>query len=209
MHGLLVPLEFIDLVDASTLALRFASYALRTALTEYRRSGLPGQCIVNVPAALLADPGLLPVVEDALADAGPGTAALTLEVMEHDLVPVVHHVVETATALRAAEVRLAVDGFGVGAASLDYLERLPVGEVKIGRRVIAGIDVDPARQRAVAAMVEVAGLRDTAVVAVGVETPAEVETCYRLGVRGLQGYALGAPALLADWSDRFVSGGDG
>ena len=54
---------------------------------------------------------------------------------EPDLVPVVHHVEETVERLRGAGVLLAVDGFGVGAASLDYLERLAVGTVKVGRIV--------------------------------------------------------------------------
>ena len=46
--------------------------------------------------------------------------------------------------LRAQGVRIAVDDFGTGYASLSYLRRLSVDMVKIDRSFIAGVGESPA-----------------------------------------------------------------
>jgi EAL domain-containing protein (putative c-di-GMP-specific phosphodiesterase class I) len=96
----------------------------------------------------------------------------------------------TATLRRLADmgVRLAVDDFGTGYASLSYLRRLPFHEVKIDRSFVQGMatnDDDLAIVRAIVGLAKHFGLVS---VAEGVETERTVNLLEELGCRVGQGF---------------------
>jgi EAL domain-containing protein (putative c-di-GMP-specific phosphodiesterase class I) len=85
-------------------------------------------------------------------------------------------------------VRLAVDDFGTGYASLSYLRRLPFHEVKIDRSFVQGMatnDDDLAIVRAIVGLAKHFGLVS---VAEGVETERTVNLLEELGCRVGQGF---------------------
>jgi hypothetical protein len=90
-------------------------------------------------------------------------------------------------------VEIAVDDFGTGHASLAYLRRLPITELKVDRvfvRNIANDDQDAAIVAATVALAQTLGLR---VVAEGVEDAAALERLRELGCDRAQGYHLCRP----------------
>jgi EAL domain-containing protein (putative c-di-GMP-specific phosphodiesterase class I) len=96
--------------------------------------------------------------------------------------------------LKALGVSIAMDDFGVGYASLGYLERLPIDSLKIDRSLVYGVADDARKQRVVAtvlALSETLGLR---VIAEGIELPEDAEKLMALGCRFGQGYLFARPA---------------
>ena len=88
---------------------------------------------VNVSARQLAHGDLIPIVADALERTGMEPSHLCLEVTESVLVEDPAASAKTFAALKRLGVKIAVDDFGTGYASLDYLRRFPLDCVKIDR----------------------------------------------------------------------------
>lgn len=198
-YGLLSPAEFIDLVETSTLILPFTAYVLREALVNYSASGLPGPCSVNVPPALLSDPGFIPTVRQVLTDTGTEPSRLCIEVTERGLMRVAEHVSRATAQLHELGCHVAMDDFGSGSTSLAHLARLGFDSLKVDRQIIDGIDADPINQAVLEGIVRIAGAAGLLVIAEGVETDAERSVAIELGCHGLQGYLLDRPGPIDGW----------
>jgi EAL domain-containing protein (putative c-di-GMP-specific phosphodiesterase class I) len=105
-------------------------------------------------------------------------------------------------ALREAGLRIELDDFGTGAASIAQAVRLGVHRIKIDRSFVAGIERDAHRLRAVAAIVDLAARLDVETLAEGVESPDQARALAEIGCGHLQGYAVARPMPLdmaTDW----------
>lgn len=118
---------------------------------------------------------------------------LVLEITEHDRVV---DYAKLCDAVRDLDVpvRIAVDDAGAGFASLRHILELEPEVVKLDRAIVAGIDLDPARQALVAGMVHFANGIGALLVGEGIETAEERDTLIRLGAGAGQGFLLGRPA---------------
>ncbi|HSD27847.1 MAG TPA: EAL domain-containing protein, partial [Vicinamibacteria bacterium] len=101
--------------------------------------------------------------------------------------------VETLRALRSVGVHLSIDGFGAGFSSLAHLRRLPVDTLKIDLSFVRGATTDPDDASIVTAVIAVAHSLGLRVVALGVETEAQVALLRSLGCDEVQGYLWSPP----------------
>jgi EAL domain-containing protein (putative c-di-GMP-specific phosphodiesterase class I) len=145
---------------------------------------------VNLSARALAPD--LPGFMTELVRAHPGTR-LEIELTETTMLRGTAESVAILDSLAALGFRLAVDDFGTGYASLAYLKRLPVQEIKIDRAFVTTMDSDPDDRAIVHAILDLARRLGLDVVAEGVETAAVLEELRALGCRFAQGYAVGRP----------------
>jgi EAL domain-containing protein (putative c-di-GMP-specific phosphodiesterase class I) len=95
--------------------------------------------------------------------------------------------------LRETGVKLAVDDFGTGYASLAYLSELPVDEIKIDRSFVMAMDRDVQYARIVRSTIDLGRNLALSVVAEGVETGAVWSQLADLGCHSAQGYFLARP----------------
>ncbi|OZI60944.1 EAL domain-containing protein [Bordetella genomosp. 11] len=120
---------------------------------------------------------------------------VVIELSEHDtLHPDVRTLTEMLRTLRAHGVRLALDDYGVGHASLQLWSEAQPDLVKIDRYFFHGIAQDERRQKLVRAVLSVAQCLGTPTVAEGVETAEDLAMVRDLGIRYAQGWFLGYPA---------------
>jgi EAL domain-containing protein (putative c-di-GMP-specific phosphodiesterase class I) len=157
---------------------------------------------VNLSSRQLMDPELTGRVRAAIEAHGLDEGQLWMEITETAALLDLHGVADVLTELRAAGVCLALDDFGAGYSTLNWLRHLPVDGVKIDRSFVAGVaPVDAAVCAAVIAIGEQLGL---SVVAEGVETPEE-RRLSDLGCPLVQGYLYAKPAPLdvvrQQWAD--------
>jgi EAL domain-containing protein (putative c-di-GMP-specific phosphodiesterase class I) len=141
---------------------------------------------------------------DEIAAAGMDPARVTVEITESALLVDHSAVSERLARLREAGIRVAVDDFGTGYASLAYLTTLPLDTIKIDRGLIADI-VGGSRDRIVVkAMIRLARELDLKVVVEGVESTAQLALLAEWGCDLYQGF-LGAGALTHEELTRFVA----
>lgn len=99
-------------------------------------------------------------------------------------------------------VPLAVDDFGTGFSNLNYLNRFPVGRLKIDRSFVQGMLHDSGTAEVTQAIVHLGHALGMKVVAEGVETHQEEDMLRRQGCDEIQGYLYSRPLSprdLAQW----------
>jgi len=198
--GLLRPARFIPLAEESgviaDLGWWLADQAVRAlvALRSTFASTTNFFVAINVSGRQLNDDRLARDLERVLELHGVDPASLVVELTETALLAGDDGV---EALLRVADLgcRLAIDDFGAGFASLDYLSRLPVAWVKLHPSFIRRID-EPRVATLVPAILELCRTLGVDVSAEGIESSRQLRRIRDLGVGTGQGYVLGRPAAL-------------
>jgi EAL domain-containing protein (putative c-di-GMP-specific phosphodiesterase class I) len=141
---------------------------------------------------------------DEINAAGIDPRRITAEITESVLLVDQEAVAGRLTRLRDAGVRIAVDDFGTGYASLAYLTSLPLDAIKIDRGLVADLVGGERDRIVVRALIHLARELDLSVVVEGVETAAQLALIAEWGCDLYQGF-LGAGALTHDELTRFVT----
>jgi EAL domain-containing protein (putative c-di-GMP-specific phosphodiesterase class I) len=159
---------------------------------------------INVLPADLCRPGYEEWLLDEIAAAGIDPARITAEITESALLVDQDAVATRLTRLRDAGIRIAVDDFGTGYASLAYLTSLPLDAIKIDRGLIADLVGGERDRIVVKAMIHLARELGLGVVVEGVETTGQLALLAEWGCDLYQGF-LGAGALTHEELLRFVT----
>src|SRR5215207_760773 len=171
-HGVIAPLRFIPLAERNGLIIPIGAWVLHEACQQLAAWGQDRLSVaVNVSARQLASGDFVETVRSALEGAGVEPARLCLEITETAVMADLGTMGETLRTLKDIGVRLAVDDFGVGHASLRQLrELLPVDTLKIDKSFVDGITTDADDAAIVEGVVRLAHSLGLQAVAEGVET---------------------------------------
>lgn len=142
----------------------------------------------SVPAT-----GLIKTVNELAGQHGVPLDLISLELSERQSFDLSPATLNELHEVSAAGVKLVLDDFGVGFASLETLTSLPISGVKLDRR-FTGQVIDGEREPAVVkAMISMAADAGLEVIAEGVETQTQCDRLVRLGCRLGQGYLFALP----------------
>ena len=141
---------------------------------------------------------------DEISAADMDPSRVTAEITESALLVDQEAVAERLNRLREAGLRIAVDDFGTGYASLAYLTTLPLDAIKIDRGLVADLVGGERDRIVVKALIHLARELELKVVVEGVETAAQLALIAEWGCDLYQGF-LGAGALTHEELTRFVA----
>ncbi|MFD1611718.1 EAL domain-containing protein [Sphingomonas tabacisoli] len=199
--GPLTPDQFIPVAEAHGKIAPLTYFVLEQSLKDLaalRASGHELGVSVNLSPQMLQESDLVERVSSALARHDVPARELTLEITETgDLLSVPGNI-ERMQQLVATGVKLSIDDYGTGKATLEYLARLPSHEVKIDRTFITDLDRNQQNLILVRATLDMAHKLGRHVVAEGVENEAVMQVLRRLGCDIAQGYLLSKPIPYAD-----------
>lgn len=198
-HGLVAPLEFLDVAEETGLIVPLGAWVLKEACVQAaswvsESAGSPPLSVsVNLSARQLADPALVETVDRALSSSGLDPSLLVLEITESVLMDNRDHAVQVLRALSERGVKIGIDDFGTGQSSLGYLKTLPVHTLKIDRSFIDGLGTEPEDSAIVAAVVDLGHALGLTVTAEGIETPVQLSELQALGCDLGQGFYFARP----------------
>jgi diguanylate cyclase (GGDEF)-like protein len=198
-RGAISPSEFIPVAEESGLIVPLGRWALEAALETLsgwdRLVGrtLPFVVSVNLSPIQIARDDIAGAVESALGRHGLSGKRLALELTESAIIQDPARATKVLEALKALDVRVAMDDFGTGYTSLAYLQRLPIDVLKIDRSFVTGMLADGDSTAIVRAILSLADALGMETIAEGIESRALARALRELGCSHGQGYHFAAP----------------
>lgn len=201
-HGRLVPPnQFLPVAEQSGLIREIGDEVMRRACAEIR-PWLAGDAAysvaVNVSGLQFQNRDFATDVLAIVASTGVDPRQLVLELTESVFFESDSDVLRQLRQLREAGVRIAMDDFGTGYASLGRLKELPLDKVKIDRSFVAMIKTGQEQLPFFGTMINAAHALGLKVTAEGIETPAQARYLMDRGCDSLQGYLFAKPAPASD-----------
>ena len=142
-RGLIAPDAFIPVAESTGLIRDIGAWVLHAACREAAAWRDPVGVAVNVAPMQLAQSDFVELVRDALMVSGLPAARLELEVTEASMIADHEQLRAVMIELKALGVRVAMDDYGAGYASLAALRSFPFDKIKIDRGFIESLGRDP------------------------------------------------------------------
>jgi EAL domain-containing protein (putative c-di-GMP-specific phosphodiesterase class I) len=192
----IAPREFLGAAEESGLIVPLGEWVLRQACMQgaaWRRAPWDVGVAVNLSARQITAPGFTTRVAAILAETGLPSTALTVEVNERILVEEDGLIADRLAELHQMGVRMAIDDFGIGYASLAYLRQLPLDIIKIDPSFVAGLGHDDTLTLLTRTVVQVGRELGLRVIAEGIEQPRQLSALREMGCDYGQGFLIARP----------------
>jgi diguanylate cyclase (GGDEF)-like protein len=196
-HGLVEPAQFVPIAEACGLIVPIGRWVIHEACRQaqaWQTAGLPQLPVsVNVSAVEFRSQGFLEHIRAMLKETGLDPRYLELELTESMLMAPREATTVALRTLKHIGVQLAIDDFGVGYSSLNYLSHFPIDALKVDQSFVQGITSRPSGEAIVRAVIGVGKSLKYRVIAEGVETRAQLAFLQAENCREGQGYYFSRP----------------
>ena len=195
-RGVVAPDSFIPVAEESGLIVPIGRWVLDEACRQaaaWAERGIPIDVSVNVSAYQLGRRDFAEDVRRAIGRSGVEPSSLTLELTETTVMRHLPAACERLEEVKALGVRVAIDDFGTGYASLSYLQRIPVDVLKVDKSFVAALSEGGQSRALLQAILGVGRALSLAVVAEGIEEPAQLSALEEIGCELAQGLFMAKP----------------
>jgi diguanylate cyclase (GGDEF)-like protein len=186
--------EFITVAEECGLIGDLSDQLLRLACAEAARWPAEMTLTFNLSAKQLRDPGLKDRLLAVLDEAGVDPRRLELDIKESALLSHGEVAQSVIAQLRDAGMRVALDDFGMGYATLSQLLTIEIDKIKIDRVFIERLGKDPHSDVIVRVTIGLAQGLGLTTIAEGIETAEQLAALRAAGCVQGQGYLFGLAA---------------
>jgi diguanylate cyclase (GGDEF)-like protein len=190
-QGMLRPASFMNAMADAGLCMAISDWALDRI--QALRPTPDAVLSINLSARLLHDDDFARRMLERLDEGRLSGDRLILEISEDSLETDLRAAVRVLQELKQRGVRIALDDFGAGQASLSHLRRFQFDYIKIDKSFVAGVGSDHNDEKLIQAIIRLAHALDMEVVAEGVETEQQRGFLHAEGCDYIQGYLVGMP----------------
>ena len=201
-QGLMMPLDFLQVLEESALILPVGAWVLATAVEQARcwlQEGRKLTVSVSLSARQFYQRDIARNFGAALAAAGVPGHCIELEIAAGILIDRNYNCAQILQQFRQLGMTICISDFGTGEASLNLLKRFPADAVKIEKCFVDDLTSDggegASMTRAIVAMARTLGLRT---IASGVESAGQLALLGEMGCDEAFGYLLGRAVAPAD-----------
>ncbi len=200
-QGVVTPGVFIDIAEQTGLVVPIGEWVLRSACEHL--SQLDGALViaVNVSPRQFSDPDFVENLKQILLETGASPKRLKLEITENLAMANIAHTIVTMNRLKRLGISFSIDDFGTGYSSLNYLNRLPVDELKIDQSFVRNVSTLADHAIIVDTIIVMARQLNLKIVAEGIETEAELEYLKSRQCKYFQGYLFARPVPFDQFSE--------
>ena len=203
--GLLRPGDFLQGANEAGLTDAIDRWVLQQACqdaADWHAMGLPPVRLgINLSPRILGSGQALDLVTETLAVTGLEPTLLELELTEGDLVEDLDAAGEMLGSLRQLGVAIAIDDFGMGYSSLNYVKSFPVDRLKIDQSFVRDLVSEGQDAAIVHAIIALGHSLGLSIVAEGVETVGQLSLLMNDGCDEIQGYYFSEPLPRGELED--------
>ena len=157
-------------------------------------------CFINLSGSSLADEDFLEFVQHCFQTFAVPEQKICFEVTETEAITNLARAIIFMNSLKEQGCSFALDDFGSGLSSFTYLKTLPVDYLKIDGTFVKEISQSDVDMAVVRSINDVGKAMDKKIIAEFVETPELFRKVREIGVDYVQGYALGHPEPIDNFS---------
>lgn len=158
-----------------------------------REGERPLSVSVNVRWETIASPTFPEFMWGLLTEYGIGAELLSIEIREAEAIERAAELTRPLAALHQMGVKVTLDDFGAATDAVADLGRLSVEAVKLDRRLVRDVVLDPESRSRATALLRLARALGLTTAAVGIETTAQAELLRGAGCEILQGFRFHRP----------------
>jgi diguanylate cyclase (GGDEF)-like protein len=185
--------RFIEYAEKAGVIHRLDIMVMEQALHAVAAAGFDGYVFLNLSPRALALSDFLASLKQTVAASGVSPGRIVFEITERETIKNIAVLERLVAELKLEGYKLAIDDFGSGFSSFQYLRNLPVDFLKIEGDFVANI-LDSHRDRAfVETIWKLAADLGIRVIAEHVESREVLEELRAIGVEFAQGYFTGRP----------------
>jgi EAL domain-containing protein (putative c-di-GMP-specific phosphodiesterase class I) len=198
-RGLVPPGDFIPIAEDTGLIVPLGQWVLHEATRHGRElherfpMEPPLTMSVNLSARQLQRPEIVREVQEALEISRFDPGSLILEITETVMMDDMDMAIARMHELKALGIKLAVDDFGSGYSSLNYIRHFPIDVLKVDKSFIDVVSDHSDQAQVTAKIIELAGILQLCPVAEGIERPEQLEELLNLRCELGQGYLFARP----------------
>jgi EAL domain-containing protein (putative c-di-GMP-specific phosphodiesterase class I)/CHASE2 domain-containing sensor protein len=200
--------EFVAAAEQHNRIGKLTDFVLEKAVgaaVQINKRGVDFEIAVNLSARSLSDKGFTLRLSALLARHGLSPRNLTLELTETAALAGSGEGLDMITRLRDFGINIAIDDYGTGLSTLDYLKKIPANEIKIDQSFVRGIADNRSDRLMVQSTISLAHSLGRRVVAEGVEQKDVLDLLIEMECDVAQGFAIGRPMSLDALSKRIAS----
>ena len=206
--GPIAAAEFVAAAEQNDRIGKLTTFVLDRALAaaaQLSKGGRDFDMSVNLSGRLLGDKALVGRIAILLERHGLDPSRLTLELTETAAIAGSGEALDMLTQLRELGVNISIDDYGTGLSTLEYLKRVPAGEIKIDQSFVRGMVDNRSERLMVSSTIALAHSLGRRIVAEGVETREALELLAEMECDIAQGFITGRPMTLDALRRRLAS----
>lgn len=195
-NKIITPGAFIGIAERFGMIREIDHWVVANAIREQGRRALMGKSVsltINLSGRHFGGDDILEVIEKATRDASAEPKSIIFEVTETAAVKNFNQARDFIQKLHERGYRFALDDFGAGFASFDYLKHIPVDYIKIDGSFVRNLHCDNNDRIFVSAISDMARSLEVQAIAEFVETPQTWKVLKELQVPLGQGYLFAKP----------------
>lgn len=188
---LILPGEFISTLEKSPYLSKFEFLCFKENIDKIKEWEIP--ISINISSQSFKTLGSLELLNYFKDSLSQYPYFLELEITEHTLAENIERAKKILESIKSFQVKIALDDFGIGYSSLNYLKDFPIDIIKIDISFIRNMVRDIKTYYIVENIINLAHLLNMKVVAEGVEMKEQIELLKKLKCDYVQGFLLSQP----------------
>lgn len=193
IHGFVSPDYFIDLAERLGHIVALDHWVIDAVFSQQIKWNEQQIVSINISAHTFESDDFITYIQSKIDAYGINPHKIQLELTERVLIKNIHATIEKLNALRDLGLKIALDDFGIGYSSLNYLVQLPLDSLKIDKSFINEITINPQKKMIVKTIIDMGHSLGLTTIAEGIENEETQVLLRSINCQIGQGYYFSKP----------------
>jgi len=202
------PNEFIPVAEKSRLIIDIGRWVIQESVKQLSLwnvdRAVPLTMAVNLSSVQVTDTELVAFILHMLKRYNVDAALIEFELTETALITEPKHTAVILQGISDLGCKVSLDDFGTGFSSLSHLHNFPIDIVKIDKSLMPSVSANSKVKQLLNGLTNMIKSLDLQVIAEGIETQVDLESCSVLEVDKMQGFYFDMPLTPAELAAKYL-----